>query len=275
MKPQPWSILRRTIALFLLFAATLALPAHAALSACNGTNLPTGPTTYLASSTGSTTPGVVFAIDAAANTVACFISVGTTPVNLAVSPDSSLLFVENDTDGTVTVISLADGSIVGGVPLKITGSTMTANLAVSPDNSRVYVVTLPATLTSATQASLYVISLPGLTVSGPISVVAPSPTTPTPVTAPGLGVAFTPDASLAYIATEGLTYVVTTSNDSVSTTVAVSGGTIAIDQNGTFAYVVDVAPSSSTTVSQITLSNNSFTTLNSITPICTQGNTVA
>ena len=274
MKPQLSSILRRTFALFLFLAATSAIPARAAIPACSATptnNIPTGPTIYVASSAGSTTPGVVFVIDATTNTVACSIAVGTTPVHLAVSPDSSLLFVENDTDGTVTVANLADGTTTT-VTLPGITAPMTANLAVSPDNSRVYVVSLPATLTASTQASLSVISLPALTVSAPISVVA-SP--PTPVTAPGLGVAFTPDATNAFIATENLTYIVSTSNDSVSTTIPVNGGTTAIDQNGNFAYVVDVASSASTTVSQIAISTNAILAPANITPICTQGNTVA
>ena len=212
MTPQLWLILRRTIALFSFFAATLALPPRALPALCSALNLPTGPTTYVASSTGAGTPGNVVVIDAALNTVACTIPVGKAPVNLAVSPDSNQLFVENNGDGDVTVINLADGSSTT-VTLPSLTPPMTANLAVSPDNSRVYVVTLPATLTASTQASLYVISLPALTVTGPISVVAPPPATPTPVTAPGLGIAFTPDSTLAFIATESLTYIVTTSTN--------------------------------------------------------------
>jgi hypothetical protein len=238
--------------------------------------MPTGPAAFIA-----TSPNLVTVLDASANTVACTITVGNGPTNLAVSPDSSRLFVENDADATVTVVTLADPSVpanISTVDLTTQGVTkpMTANLAVSPDNSRVYVASLPATLTPSTQASLNVISLPSLTVSAPISVVAPSPATPTPVTGPGLGVAFTPDATVAYVATEGLTYIVSTGTNSVSaTTISASGGTAAIDQNGSFAYVVDVASSLSAPMSQITVSTSALTTLSSITPICTQGNTAA
>jgi hypothetical protein len=270
MKPQLCSPLGRIIVLIFGLFALAASPFRAEAATCT---LPTGPTTYVASSTGPTTAGNVFVIDAALNTVACSITVGKAPVNLAVSPDSSLLFVENDTDGTVSVINLTTGAIVTTLTLPGVTAPMTANLAVSPDNSRVYVVSLPATLTATTQASLNVISLPGLTVSPAVSVVAPAPAAPTPVTAPGLGIAFTPDSTGAFIATESLTYKVTTSNDSVSSTVSANGGTTAIDQNGNFAYVVDVTASGSTPMSQITISNNAVSTLTGITPVCNQGNT--
>src|SRR5262249_22281194 len=152
------------------------------------------------------TAGTVLAVNASTNAIACAITVGNGPTNLAISPDSTTLYVENDTDGTVSVISLASGTVTS--TLTITGSAMTANLAVDPDNSRVYVVTLPQPLAADTQASLYVITVPALAVSSPISVV--NSTSPTPVTGPGLGISFTPDATKAYVTTEGLTYIIST-----------------------------------------------------------------
>src|SRR2546425_10742 len=261
MTPQLGSTSSRAVFfLFFLSAAAFAPPARSAPPACSAANMPTGPTAFIA-----TSPNLVTVLDASANTVACTITVGNGPTNLAVSPDSSQLFVENDADATVTVATLADPSVpanISTVDLTTQGVTkpMTANLAVSPDNSRVYVASLPATLTPSTQASLNVISLPSLTVSAPISVVAPSPATPTPVTGPGLGVAFTPDATVAYVATEGLTYIVSTGTNSVSaTTISASGGTAAVQQTGTFAYVVDVAADPSK-ISQITTANNAVLT---------------
>src|SRR3989441_781443 len=261
MTPQLGSTSSRAVFfLFFLSAAAFAPPARSAPPACSAANMPTGPTAFIA-----TSPNLVTVLDASANTVACTITVGNGPTNLAVSPDSSQLFVENDADATVTVATLADPSVpanISTVDLTTQGVTkpMTANLAVSPDNSRVYVASLPATLTPSTQASLNVISLPSLTVSAPISVVAPSPATPTPVTGPGLGVAFTPDATVAYVATEGLTYIVSTGTNSVSATpFSASGGPAAVQQPGTFAYVVDVAADPSK-ISQITTANNAVLT---------------
>jgi hypothetical protein len=277
MKPQLFATFGRIVCVLSFFSAIFALPARSASPpppappACTSLNLPTGPTAYVATAT-----NLVTVLDAAANTAVCTVTVGTNPGNLAVSPDSKLLFVENDTDGTVSVVDLSTGTVTN--TLSITGTPMTANLAVSPDNSKVYVVTLPSVLTPTTQASLYVISLPSLVVSAPTTI---TEAVPTYVTAAGLGIAFTPDATLAYIATEstvgaGLTYIVNTAGNTISTTtVAVSGGSVAIDQSGTYAYVVDVTTTLSAPVSQILISANTVTTLNAITLNCTQGNTIA
>src|SRR6266566_7752052 len=252
MTPQLGSTSSRAVFFLFFLLAAFAPPSRSAPPACSAANMPTGPMAFIA-----TSPNLVTVIDASANTVACTIMVGNGPTNLAVSPDSSQLFVENDIDATVTVVNLADGSITATLTLTGVTAPMTANLAVSPDNSRVYVVSLPATLTPTTQASLNVISLPSLTVSAAVFVVT-SPAIP--VTGAGLGVAFTPDASKAYIATQGATYVVTTSSDSVAPTpITASGGTAAVQQTGTFAYVVDVAADPSK-VSQITTANNAVLT---------------
>ncbi len=259
MTPQLGSTSSRAVFFLFFLLAAFAPPARSAPPACSAANMPTGPTAFIA-----TSPNLVAVIDASANTVACTIMVGNGPTNLAVSPDSSQLFIENDTDATVTVVNLADGSITATLTLTGVTAPMTANLAVSPDNSRVYVASLPSTLTASTQASLNVISLPLLTVSAAVSVVT-SPAIP--VAGAGLGVAFTPDASKAYIATQGATYVVTTSSDSVAPTpITASGGTAAVQQTGTFAYVVDVAANPST-VSQITTANEAVLT-NTPSPGC-------
>jgi DNA-binding beta-propeller fold protein YncE len=269
MTPQLGSTSSRAVFfLFFLSAAAFVPPARSAPPACSAANMPTGPTAFIA-----TSPNLVTVLDASANSVACTIMVGNGPTNLAVSPDSSQLFVENDADATITAVTLADPSVpanISTVDLKTHGVTapMTANLAISPDNTKVYVVSLPATLSASTQASLNVITLPSLTVSAAVSVIT-SPAIP--VTAAGLGVAFTPDASKAYIATEGATYVVTTSTDSVAPTpITASGGTAAVQQTGTFAYVVDVVANPST-ISQITTANNAVLTQTLSSPgnVCT------
>src|SRR6266568_1855255 len=177
MTPQLGSTSSRAVFfLFFLSAAAFAPPARSAPPACSAANMPTGPTAFIA-----TSPNLVTVLDASANTVACTIMVGNGPTNLALSPDSSQLFVENDADATVTVVTLADPSV-------------------------------PANI------------------------------------------------STVDLTTQGATYVVTTSSDSVAPTpITASGGTAAVQQTGTFAYVVDVAADPSK-VSQITTANNAVLT---------------
>src|SRR6266849_4095734 len=276
MKPQLCSPLGRILVLILRLFASAASPFRADAATCTTSDLASGSAAFVAHSTGTTTSGSVFLVNVSAtpNTIQCSISVGKDPTNLAVSPDASLLFVENDADGTVTVVNLTDGTI--NTTITLTGAPMTANLAVSPDNSKVYVVTLPSPLPATPPAaSLYVISLPSLGVSAAIPVTAPATPTP-PVSAPGLGVAFSPDATLAFIATEGLTYIVTTASNAVSaTSIPANGGTAAVQPSGSFAYVVDVA-ANPTTVAQFAVSASPpAPVIQTPSPQCTGANATA
>src|SRR5216684_942493 len=276
MKPQLCSPLGRILVLIFGLFAFAASPFRADAATCTTSDLASGSAAFVAHSTGTTTSGSVFLVNVSAtpNTIQCSISVGKDPTNLAVSPDASLLFVENDADGTVTVVNLTDGTI--NTTITLTGAPMTANLAVSPDNSKVYVVTLPSPLPATPPAaSLYVISLPSLGVSAAIPVTAPATPTP-PVSAPGLGVAFSPDATLAFIATEGLTYIVTTASNAVSaTSIPANGGTAAVQPSGSFAYVVDVA-ANPTTVAQFAVSASPpAPVIQTPSPQCTGANATA
>ncbi len=230
----------------------------------------------------ATSPNLVTVIDASTKLVVCTITVGNGPSNLAFSPDGTQLFVVNDADTTISVVSLADGSIQATIdltPFGVTAGTsgITANLAASPDGSSVYVVSLPNPFPpAATQAKLNVISLPSLAVSSAISVVANPPAVATPVTAAGLGIAFSPDATLAYITTEGLTYIINMINTAISnTTISANGGTAAIDQNGSFAYIADVADKgagNNTVLNKIPLATNTPASL-SPAPACNLAST--
>src|SRR5215471_1117673 len=211
MKPQPFATKWRVVFSLFVCCGIFALQSQAAT--CTSSNLPTGPTVYIA-----TSPNLVTVLDASTNTVACTITVGAHPTNLAVNPDGSELFVENDTDATVSVIDLTTGATSATIELSTAVSApkpMTANLAVSPDGTSVYVVVLPQTVVSGTtKATLDIISLPSLTASAATNFNTSASLAA--VTGPGLGIAFSTDGATAYVATEGQTYVVATSTNSIT-----------------------------------------------------------
>ena len=235
----------------------------------------------------------VVVVDASANplAVACTIAVGHSPTNLAVSPDSSLLFVENDTDASLTVVTLADPSLPANIstinfatlfpsPTTFT-APMTANLAVSPDGTFLYLVSLP---TGATQAQLIVIQVPSLAVAAPLPIQT-SPAVPVPGPGP-LGVTFAPattttptTSGTAYVATESASYAIDvatktitilTDSNSVPAGGNVVAGTVGADPGGTVGYAIDASSTADATVYRINLSTNSTASLvPPVTPICT------
>jgi hypothetical protein len=286
MKPQLSWNLARFLSLLVMSAATFSTPVHAALSACTAATMPSGRTLLAV----DTSLKEVFVLDASVSPVVakCFITVGTSPTNLALSPDPNnpLLLVENDGDATITVVNLTDPSLPANIhTVTLTGITapMTANVAVSPDGTFAYVVSLPATLTPTTQASLSVINLSTFMAAAPVSIV----TTPAvPVTGPGLGVAFTPDATspnfAAYVATEGASYAIPVTvtptpmilKDATNSNVV--AGTAAVDPGGTSAYMVDTLnTATNANVAVIAVPANSVNTLTGVTPICTFANSTA
>jgi YVTN family beta-propeller protein len=292
MKPQPFATFGRSVCVLILFSAIFALPTLAAPTPppdCSTTPLPASdPTAFVANPSAN----LVSVLDVATQTVVCTIPVGQQPTNLAVSPDGKTLFVETDNDASVSVIDLSStsGMVTSSniTALHLTDASgnnvtvaITANLAVSPDGTFVYVVSLPQNITGTTEASLNVITLGASpTVANAISL---NPGSLVPVNGPGLGIAFRPSlsgaASTAYIATESLTYIVTGgTSPTVSNSVDVSGGTIAIAPNGTFAIVVDDSANANT-VSEITVPGNMIVTLNpsnaSPSQICSQAGSVA
>ncbi len=134
MTPQLGSTSSRAVFfLFFLSAAAFAPPSRSAPPACSAANMPTGPTAFIA-----TSPNLVTVLDASTKLVVCTITVGNGPSNLAFSPDGTQLFVVNDADTTISVVSLADGSIQATIdltPFGVTAGTsgITGNLAASPD----------------------------------------------------------------------------------------------------------------------------------------------
>ncbi len=279
MNPQLGSSsFRAAFSLSFLLAATLALPARATILPCSAANMnmPTGRTLLAVDNT----LNEVIVLDGSASPVApaCFITVGTSPTNLALSPDPNnpLLLVENDGDATITVVNLADGSVAGTVTLTGVAAPMTANLAVSPDGSFAYVVSLPATVTpGTTQASLTRFALPVPAGASAAPILA---TLPTAVNGPGLGVAFTPDTTAAnfsaYVATEGASYAIPVATQVPSilrdstTNSPVIAGAAAVDPDGSSAYMVDTATTSSNAAVTVIV-GNTVSTLMNVKPICT------
>jgi hypothetical protein len=220
----------------------------------------------------------------------CFIAVGTSPTNLALSPDPNnpLLLVENDGDATVTVVDLNTVSVVGTVTLTSVAKPMTANIGVSPDAKFVYVVSLPGTVVAGTtQASLTKFSLPVPAGASAASIVT---TLPTAVNGPGLGVAFVPDSTgvqsnfKAFIATEGASYAVTVATettpatlvDSANGNASVIAGAAAVDPGGSFAYSVDASSTATNAIVYRTATNTNTTGgLTGVTPMCTFASTSA
>ncbi len=269
MTPQLGSTSSRAVFFLFFLLAAFAPPARSAPPACAPSNFTNpDPAAFIA-----TSPNLVTLFDLSTNSSVCSVTVGNNPSHLAVTPDSSLLLVENDTDATISVISLTDGSTKATIDLTLSGVTkgangITGNVAVSPDGSLAYVVAFPAPLPSPPPAPILVsIAIPGFTASIPGLVTANG------TQAVGnMGISFLPDASKAYVTFDGNnTYEITVSPFAVSPAIAVTGGSITVDPNGTFAYAVDAAGLND--LSKIK-TDNTFLTQNPM-PVCSLASTTA
>jgi YVTN family beta-propeller protein len=181
----------------------------------------------------------VSVIDTATNTViGSPITVGSTPVGVAVTPDGSTVYVANSSSGTVSVISTASNTVT-----TITGFEEPYGVAVSPDGSKVYVANgFNQTSTVA------VISTANNTVIATI-----------PVGTVPYGVAVSPDGSKVYVAnsSSGTVSVISTANNTVVDTITVGAEPegVAITPDGGTVYVAN----NSGTVSAIATANNAVT----------------
>ncbi len=269
MTPQLGSTSSRAVFFLFFLLAAFAPPSRSAPPACTPSNFTNpDPAAFIA-----TSPNLVTLFDLSTNSSVCSITVGQNPTHLAVTPDSSLLLVENDADATISLISLADGSTQATVDLTLSGvikgaSGITGNLAVSPDGTFAYVVAFPAPLPSPPPAPILVsIAIPGFTASIPGLVTANG------TQAVGnMGISFLPDASKAYVTFDGNnTYEITVSPFAVSPAIAVTGGSITVDPNGIFAYAVDAAGLND--LSKIK-TDNTFSTQSPM-PVCSLASTTA
>src|SRR6266849_6084859 len=194
-----WLSLSVECLLFLLGMA-LAIPAQAQTHA------------YIVN-TGSNSVSV---IDTTSNTVVATVSVGGSPLEVAITPDGTRVYVTNGNDNTVSVIDAASNTVVATVGV---GAGPTA-VAITPDGTRVYVTTGDA-----------------------VSVIdATSNTVVATVGVSGLGVAITPDGTRAYVATFGPVSVIDTATNTVVATVVPGEAYqnspigVAITPDGTRAY---------------------------------------
>jgi YVTN family beta-propeller protein len=100
---------------------------------------------------------VLTVIDAATNTKGARITLGTSngfilPQAMAMSPDGNRIYVANDLEGTISVVSTATNAVEETWPAALGGIGPRA-LAVSPDGQRLYVARLNGSLTVVDVAS--------------------------------------------------------------------------------------------------------------------------
>jgi len=171
----------------------------------------------------------VAVIDTATNTVVALpISVGLSPLGVAVTPDRSKVYVTNHDSSTVSVIDSASNSVSATIPV----SASPFGVAVTPDGSKVYVAhdTTPGTVSVIDTATNTVVGLP------------------IPVSASAVGVAVAPDGSKVYIATTisvgrgtAGVLVIDTATNTVSATIPVgrAHNGVAVTPDGSKVYVTD------------------------------------
>ncbi|WP_158423499.1 YncE family protein [Mycobacterium sp. EPa45] len=154
------------------------------------------------------------------------ISVGTTPLQVAVSPDGTRAAVTNGSDGTVSLIDTATNKVISTIAV---GSSP-AGIVFDPTGARFYVVNATGAVTA--------VSLPSNTVGVPITI----GTDPLLI---AVGPAGTPAAGKVYVANFGTNgtgntvSVINTATNQVTATLTVGTGPeeVAVSPNGTRLWV--------------------------------------
>lgn len=241
--------------------AVAVVPQYVTVTTSNGTSA-TGsvsqytyaPTTVsaLSPSTGPSTGGTSVSITGTGFTSGSTVKFGPTAASsvtvnsatsiTAVSPAESAeyAYVSNDGAGTVSVVSLASGTVVSTIPV----GTNPLGIAVTPNGAFAYVA-------NSGSSSVSVISTATNTV-----------VTTVPVGSTPYGIAITPNGAFAYVANSGANTVsvISTASNTVAATISGLGSEpeqIAITPNGSTAYVANTG---GTTVSVINTSSNIVTT---------------
>ena len=138
---------------------------------------PAPPRAYVANSVSNT----VSVIDRATNTVVATITVGRTPLNVAVTPDGTLAYVANSGSRSVSVIDTLSTKVVSTLPV----GASPVDIALTPDGSHAYVVNFDSNSVSVIDTSTQ-------------TVIATVPVGSNPTR-----VAVTPGGELAYVTNSG------------------------------------------------------------------------
>jgi YVTN family beta-propeller protein len=168
-------------------------------------------------------PGTVVPIQLSNGSVGTPIPVGMNPRDIAISPNGTTAYVTNGGDNTVSVISIASGTVVKTIPLV---GTMPNSIGITPDGLYAYV-------SDQFDGSVSVLNLTSNTLS----------TTIPAINHPD-GLVVSPDGTKVYVAENGFTsgttvaVISTVSNTVVDRiTVGYSPSGITITPNGAFVYV--------------------------------------
>jgi YVTN family beta-propeller protein len=175
-----------------------------------------------------------------ADSVEGTISVGTRPVQIAITSDNATAYVTNYDSGNISVIDLATNQVTNTISVGV----RPVGIALSPDNSKAYVALSGA-------AQVVVINLSNATITHTISVgISP------------YEIALTADGTFAYVTnfTSNTVSKINLATNIVTTTISVDRGPrgIAINPAGTKAYTANGGAGG---VSEINLANNSVTNI--------------
>ena len=180
------------------------------------------------------------------------------PHAMAMAPDGARIYVVNDFDHTVSVVSTATNTVEDTWPASLVGTNLRA-LAVSPDNQRLYIVG---------NHQLFIA----------IDIASRSRIATVPVNLGGsYGVAASPDGSRVYVmaTASNRVAVLGTAPYGVLTTVALSGNyvrsdSLSLSPNGRFAYI----PQRSTYMGEVILSGAPGPTPERVSVLDTTTNTI-
>ena len=189
--------------------------------------------------------GTVSAVNTAKDTVAATITVGTTPIGSAVTPDGNRAYIANKGSNTVSVIDTASDTVIGSA---ISVGTSPVGLAITPDGKYVYVA-------NQGDGTVSVIDTASNTVVGSAITVGTSPT----------GIAITPDGARVYVTNTGsgtVSVISTATNTVIGSAITVGSNPygVAISPDGTKALVANDGGSAPFKVSVIDTASNTVST---------------
>jgi YVTN family beta-propeller protein len=193
--------------------------------------------------------GSVFVVDTTSNTILSTINVGSVPIAIAITPDLTKVYVVNQGSSTVSVISTSTNTVIATIAIATPG-TAAYNIAITPDGTKAYVTNFSTNTISVINTSTNTVSTT-ITVTGPVAV------------------AFTPDSSKAYVASQPGTgsasvVIVNVATSSVTgSPIAVSGtaADLTISPDGTKVYFLNDLP---VTFSVIVISTSTNTVIGTI-----------